>query len=290
MKTIDIIPALPSRARDAHKGDFGRVLILAGSRGMIGAAALAGEAALRSGAGLCTVATPKSCYPILATKLTCCTTRPLPETSSSTLSYEGRDEILELASEFDAVAIGPGLGRHSDTTRLVASLVRKFPQPVLIDADGLNALAEDTEPLCRAAGPRIVTPHPGEMARLLGDFTIAEVQDARDTMAERFAGAYGCIVLLKGEGTLVTDGHSLYTNPTGNPGMATGGTGDILTGIIAGLLAQRMSPLDAATLGAYLHGLAGDIAAEELGQVSMIAADLLAMLPDATKRMAWGDE
>jgi NAD(P)H-hydrate epimerase len=290
MKTRDAVPSLPERARDAHKGNLGRVLVLGGSRGMIGAAVLAGTSALRSGAGLCTVATPASCYPILAAKLTCCTTHPLPETPDATLAYAGRGAILELAEAFDAVALGPGLGRHRETTRLVASLVRHVGRPMVIDADALNALAEDTSPLQRAKGPRVVTPHPGEMARLLGESTPGRVQERRAAVAGGFAAAYDCVVALKGHRTLVTDGERLYTNRTGNPGMATGGTGDVLTGVIAALLARGLAPFEAAVLGVHLHGLAGDIAARERGQDGMIASDVMDRLPEAARRMRSDEE
>jgi len=272
------LPVLPPRRPDGHKGDYGRVLVLAGSTGMVGAAALAGEAALRAGAGLATVATPKSVYPILAAKLTCCTTHPLPETRAGTLSDRGLRRIFSLAKDFDVVALGPGLGRHGETTRLVHALTRDLPLPMVIDADGLNALAENPAVLAKAKGSRILTPHPGEMARLLGCPTEA-VQGERKKAAVGFAEACGAVVLLKGHRTVVTDGECVHINTTGNPGMATGGTGDVLTGVVAGLLAQGLTPFDAARLAAHVHGLAGDIAAKAGGEVSLIATDLLDALP-----------
>ena len=274
------LPVLPPRRSDGHKGDYGRVLVLAGSTGMVGAAALTGDAALRAGAGLATVATPKSVYPVLAAKLTCCTTLSMPETRTGTLSNRSARRILALAKDFDVVALGPGLGRHAETTRLVHALVRNVPLPMVIDADGLNALAENVAVLAKAKGPRILTPHPGEMARLLDCSTEAVQRDRREA-AVGVAEACGAVVLLKGYRTVVTDGKRVYINKTGNPGMATGGTGDVLTGVVAGLLAQGLLPFDAARLGAHVHGLAGDIAAKEIGEVSLLATDVLDALPQA---------
>ena len=281
MRRIKKIPKPPRRRRDAHKGDFGRVLVLAGSRGMVGAAALAGNAALRAGAGLVTVATTESAYPILAAQVTCCTTHPLPETAAGTLSDKAQKGILDLAAGFTALALGPGLGRHPATTDLVHALVAKIERPMVIDADGLNALAQKPAVLKKAQGPRILTPHPGEMARLLNVEYAAEVQKARREVAVSFAEKNRCIVVLKGRRTVVTDGERVFINPTGNPGMASGGTGDVLTGVIAGLLGQGLAPFDAAVLGTYVHGLAGDLAAKGKGEVSVIATDVLEELPDA---------
>ena len=280
MKPICGLPCLPPRRPDSHKGDYGRVLVLAGSRGRGGAAALAGNAALRSGAGLVTIGTAESVYPILAADVTCCTTRPFPETTAGTLSDKARAEILRFAEAFDVVALGPGLGRHPGTTRLVRELTLRIQKPMVLDADALNALAEDVEALKRAPAPRILTPHPGEMGRLAG-LTTAEVQKARQLVALRFAREYRAVAVLKGHGSVVSDGRRVFVNPTGNPGMATGGAGDVLTGVIAALLGQKLSPFDAALLGAYVHGLAGDLAAKQFGQVSLIATDVLDSLPQA---------
>lgn len=277
------LPELPPRPPDAHKGSFGRILVLAGSTGMAGAAELVGDAALRSGAGLVTIGTPQSVYPILAAKTTCCITRPLPETSAGTLSYDSLGIIRKIADNFDVIAIGPGLGRHASTSQLIHCLVSEWTRPIVLDADALNALATDTEVLRTAPSARVLTPHPGEMARLTGR-SVKEIQADRTGFALRFAKEYGVVVLLKGQGTVITDGTHTHVNTTGNPGMATGGTGDILTGIIAGLLAQGLSLMDAAILGAHLHGLAGDLAAERLGQISLIATDLLTTLPEAFQR------
>jgi NAD(P)H-hydrate epimerase len=283
MATARKLPELPPRAASAHKGDFGRVLVVAGARGMAGAAALAGDAALRSGAGLVTLAVPRSLYPIVAVKVTCCTTHPLPETAAGTLSERAAGTLLDLAQGFDVVALGPGLGRHPGTWRLARRLAAELGKPTVIDADALNALAEAPECLRAAPAPRVLTPHPGEMARLAHS-TADEVQTARRKVAAGFARRYRAVVLLKGHGTVVTDGARVRINATGNPGMATGGAGDVLTGVIAALIAQGLSPFDAALLGAHVHGLAGDLAVKEFGQVSLIATDILNALPTAFKR------
>jgi len=286
MQKVQMLPQLPARQPDQNKGDFGRALIIAGSRGMAGAAALAGDAALRAGAGLVTIATPESVYPILAAKVTCCTTHPLPETEAGTLSHSGLPEIRALAADFNVLAIGPGLGRDEGTWRLVRELVTGIEQPMIVDADGLNALSSATVALKRAKGARILTPHPGEMARLLSGITTADIQHARAETAARFAEIYRVVLVLKGHGTVVSDGERLYTNTSGNPGMATGGTGDVLTGVIAGLIAQGLAPFDAAVLGVHVHGLAGDLAAAALGETSLIASDLLDALPAAFTALA----
>ena len=285
MRKITGLPELPPRRADSHKGDYGRVLVLAGSRGMVGAAALAGTAALRAGAGLVTLGTPRSVYPILAAQVTCCTTHPLPETPVATLSERGFSAILKWAESFDVVALGPGLGRHPSTTRLVHQLVLKLAKPMVLDADGLNALAEDISALRRAPAPRILTPHPGEMARLAG-LSGDEVQQSRKPLALRFARENRVVLVLKGHGSIVTDGRRVFVNPTGNPGMATGGTGDVLTGTIAALIGQRLDPFEAAVLGAYVHGLAGDLAAKQFGEVGLIATDVLDYLPHAFQKLS----
>jgi NAD(P)H-hydrate epimerase len=287
MREITSLPELPPRRADSHKGDYGRILVLAGSRGMVGAAAMAGTAALRAGAGLVTVGTPRSVYPILAAQVACCTTRPLPETPVATLSDRGFSAILQLAESFDVIALGPGLGRHPSTTRLVHQLVLKLPKPMVIDADGLNALAEDVAALRGAPAPRILTPHPGEMARLVG-LSAGEVQQSRKPVALRFARENRAVLVLKGHRSIVTDGRRVFVNPTGNPGMATGGAGDVLTGTIAALVGQRLGPFEAAVLGTYVHGLAGDLAAKQFGEVGLIATDVLEFLPQAFQKLAAG--
>jgi len=279
---------LPRRSRGAHKGDFGRVLVIAGSVGFTGAAALCADAALRAGAGLVTLGAPESLNDILEVKLTEVMTHPLPETPARALSGAALEPILELAERSDAVAIGPGLSRHPATAELVRTLVTRLPRPMVVDADGLNALAEDTAALEGRHAPIILTPHPGEMGRLLG-LTPGEVQRDRLTAAATAAERFHAVVVLKGAGTVVARAGELpRINPTGNPGMASGGTGDVLTGLVAGLLGQGLDPYEAAGAAVYLHGLAGDLAAAELGEACLIAGDLLGWLPEAFREVIEG--
>jgi len=281
MPTFEILtklPALAPRDLDSNKGDFGRVLVIAGSRGMTGAAILCGSAALRSGAGLVTVAVPEELLPTVAAGNPCYLTAALPQDKDGKLSNAAK--VLELAKTNDVLAIGPGLGRSPLVTQLIADVIRNIQIPLVLDADGLNALAEQPNWLKGHAAPIILTPHPGEFARLLG-CDVPSVQAQRQELAAQFAAQYQVIVVLKGQGTVVTDGKRVYLNQTGNPGMATGGTGDVLTGVIAALLGPGLEPYAAAQLGVYLHGLAGDLAEKEVGQVSLIASDLLSFLPKA---------
>ncbi len=281
-----MLPAglLPLRLLDSHKGDFGRVVVVAGSPGLTGAAALSANGALRAGAGLVTLATPRSLQPIFETKLTEAMTRGLSETKEQSLAVEALPELLELVERADAVAVGPGLSQHAQTKQLIKRLVPKITKPCVLDADGLNAVADDTKLLKRLVHPMIVTPHPGEMGRLIR-LSAEEVQRDRQRITVEFAKHHGVIVVLKGHRTLVAnvDGE-LFINDTGNPGMAAGGMGDVLAGVIAGLLGQRLAPFDAARLGVYLHGLAGDLVAERLGRVGLIASDLLDTIPLAIRR------
>jgi NAD(P)H-hydrate epimerase len=214
--------------------------------------------------------------------------RPLPETPDAGLALAAAETVLGWADEFDAIAIGPGLGRERETQRAVRKLCRKLPVPLVIDADGLNALAGAPGVLLEAAGPRLLTPHPGEMARLLGHGDPGRGQSNRRNVAEDFASRWNCCLALKGAGTVVTDGRQTFINPTGNSGMATGGTGDVLTGMAVGLLAQGLAERDALMLAVFTHGLAGDLAARDLGEVSLIAEDLLDYLPAAFRRLDGG--
>ena len=224
------LPVLPPRAADAHKGDFGRVLVVGLLAGHDRApAAWRRRAAQRAGAGLVTVAVPESLNPIVAVKLTSAMTRTLPEPAAPVLDEQGAAIVMQWASEFDAFALGPGIGRAPETTRAAVRLAEELPAPTVIDADALYALGGNTEALKRARSVRLLTPHPGEMARLVGD-GISAVQSDRAGVAVRFAAQHRVVLALKGAGTVVTDGDRLYVNPTGNPGMATGGTGDVLTG------------------------------------------------------------
>ena len=263
-------------ATDAHKGDFGLALIVGGSRGMAGAAALAGMAALRGGAGLVRLAVPEPCLDTVAGFEPSYMTVPLPADDAGRIAPAAFDRIAELAEPATVVACGPGLGRSLDLDQLVVRLYQEIAKPMVFDADALNALAAESEALAHPGGPRILTPHPGEFARLIGRKLDG---DARNEAAVQLAADCGIVVVLKGHRTLVTDGRRRAINTTGNPGMATGGTGDVLTGLITALACQRLEPFDAARLGVHLHGLAGDLAADELGQVSLIASDLIHTCP-----------
>ncbi|MFO0844282.1 MAG: NAD(P)H-hydrate dehydratase [Gemmataceae bacterium] len=274
------VPKLPPRAADAHKGTFGRVLVVAGSVGLSGAAALAGTAALRGGAGLVQVATPAPVAGLVAAAQPCLMTAWLAADRGGRLAQAALPELLALADAATAVVVGPGLGQSVALKSMVPALLHHVRRPLVLDADGLNALGRQLEPLTARGAPTILTPHPGEFGRLTGRDT-KEVQADRQGVALEFARRHGVVLVLKGAGTVVTDGGRLYTNTTGNPGMATGGTGDVLAGLLGALLAQGVPPFDAAVMGAYLHGRAGDLARDRLGEVSLIATDLLEHLPAA---------
>jgi NAD(P)H-hydrate epimerase len=280
---ITELPPLPARPDDAHKGTFGRVLIVAGSRGMSGAASLAGLGALRGGAGLVYVAAPAGIVPIIAAVEPSYLTIPLPENAAGRLSDDASDTLESLAANQSAIAIGPGWGQSDELTELACRLYTTVECPMVVDADALNALAKHPDVLSSAPVARILTPHPGEFARLV-DSDIATIQTNREELAAEFARNHGVVLLLKGRGTVITDGHQLAINDTGNSGMATGGAGDVLTGLIAALLAQGMAAFEAAQLGAHLHGIAGDLAADDLSQPGLIASDLPHYLALAWKR------
>lgn len=281
MYKIKDIPKISSRKPDTHKGDYGRVLVLAGSIGMTGAACLCSTASLRAGAGIVILGIPESLNGIVASQLACVMTRPLPETQVKTLSDLGRQDILDFSQRFDVIAIGPGLSQYPETKRLVLWLLQSLDLPIVLDADGINALADNPRILDQIKRHIILTPHPGEMARLVGVST-KEVQSRRLEISRMFVkGRRNVTLVLKGYRTIVMDEEQFYLNETGNPGMATAGVGDVLTGIIAALLGQQYTPFKAAQLGVYLHGLAGDLAAQEVGQISVIATDILGSLPKA---------
>jgi len=288
-KDVDVWLQASRRSSQANKGDAGKVLVVAGSRGKTGAACMVGEAALRAGAGLVTIATPESSQPVVAARVIAeCMTEPLAETTLGAVSREAAERAIELATARDVVAMGPGLGASEETTRaFVRSMVVQRERPMVLDADALNALVPWAENVAGSrAQPLILTPHPGEMARLTGK-TISDILHNRVEAAREFATLHGVILILKGSRTLIAapDGE-VYVNPTGNPGMATGGTGDVLTGIIAGLLAQkRDEPLAATIAAVYLHGLAGDLAAARLGTRAMIATDIITHLGEAFIRV-----
>lgn len=281
MQIIKNIPKLKPRAPDAHKGDFGRVCIIAGSTGMSGAAALAGRAALRAGAGLVRVAVPKSVLPIVASIEPSFTTIPLPEDSAGRISEKAINIILDAAGENDVLAFGPGIGTSTALRSILQTLIGEEQLRLLIDADGLNNLSKIKDWPEKRKANLILTPHPGEMKRLWSGLFREQLPSDRNRQAEKLAKRTGTIVALKGAGTVVTDSQKVYINKTGNPGMATAASGDVLTGVIAALMGQGLSNFDAAVLGVYIHGLAGDIAAERYGQVSLIATDIIQALPDA---------
>jgi len=281
---ITDIPALPLRPADGHKGTFGKVLIVGGSRGFSGAPALAAKAALRSGAGLVRAAVPRSIQPIVAALDPCYTTLALSEDESGQCDEQAVCELVRWVRDNDVAAFGPGAGTGRGVRQCVSALLGMEDLPLIIDADGLNVLAAmrgaDRWIQAKKARP-ILTPHPGEMRRLWHGVCREPMPADRVEQAARLAEQTGCIVVLKGAGTVVTDGSRYYVNTTGNPGMATGGAGDVLTGVIAALCGQGMKRFEAAVLGVYVHGLAGDLAADKLGQISLMATDLIDWLKDA---------
>jgi NAD(P)H-hydrate epimerase len=268
------------RSHDSHKGDYGRVLVVAGSRGKTGAAHLAGLAALRSGAGLVTIAAPSSSQPIIAALAPEYMTESLPETAEGTLAFEALERLLEI--DADVIAVGPGLGRSPSTAALVHGLVERSGVPLVLDADALQAFAGDTDRLMgRNDVDIVITPHPGEMARLIG-LPVQDVQAHRLDVAREFATSHHLHVVLKGHRTIVaTPDGKAFINLTGNPGMATGGTGDVLTGMIAAWFGQLLDAESACKLGVYLHGLAGDLAEADEGEIAMVAGDIIDRLGDA---------
>jgi ADP-dependent NAD(P)H-hydrate dehydratase / NAD(P)H-hydrate epimerase len=285
----DLDDLFPLEEPDIHKGDRGHLLVIAGSTGKTGAATLTCLGALRAGAGLVTLGIPRSLNGILENKLTEAMTCPLPETEAGTLSAEAKTEIMELIQGKSAVALGPGLSTHEETVRLVRQIVSECPVPLVVDADGVNALAGELGSLRSCKGPVILTPHPGEMGRLAG-LTGSDVQADRVGVAERFARDYGCHLVLKGARTLIArpDGR-IHLNPTGNPALATGGSGDVLTGLVGGFLARGLLPEKAALCGVYLHGLAGDLLAEAMGQAGVIAGDLPEVIPSLVASLSQGE-
>lgn len=268
---------LPDRDVNGHKGDFGKLLLLCGSRGFTGAAYLAAMGALRCGAGLVYLGVPESIYSIEAVKLNEPVVFPLPEEDGK-LSEKAIPEIFQRLPQMDGVLIGPGLGQSAGTLSVVQAVLEQAACPVILDADGINVLQGHKDILRGRQAPTILTPHDGEFARLGG-----VPEGDRLENAAAMARDLGCIVLLKGHETIITDGVSHYRNKTGNPGMAVGGSGDVLAGMIAGLLGQGMTPILAAVCGAWLHGAAGDLAAGELGQYATLPTDLLGYLPRLLK-------
>ncbi len=284
----DVREILPVRLGNEHKGDVGRVLVIAGSRGFTGAASLTSMASMRMGAGLTYLAIPESLNPILEAKVTEVITLPVAEVDGS-ISEDAVDRLLD-GGKYDSIAIGPGLSRKESAVRAVSRLLEKYRGPLVIDADGVWALKGKLELLKGREVPPILTPHPGELGHLL-DLTPDEINRRRMEVASEFAVKHGVVLVLKGAPTVIgTPGGFLWINTTGNPGLASGGTGDVLTGMIASLLAQGVPPVESAIAGVYLHGLAGDLAAADLSEYSLMAGDLLDYIPDAINFLTGYDE
>ena len=272
-----VLKLLPDRDINAHKGDFGKLLLLCGSRGYTGAAYFAAMGALRSGAGLVFLGVPESIYAIEAVKLNEAIVFPLPDRDGM-VSETALPEILKRLEKMDAVLIGPGLGISPQTKAVATAVLEQYSGPVMVDADGITLLASHKDILRGRTGPTVLTPHAREFARL--GYTVG---NDRTAAAEAAARDLGCVMLLKGHNTVITDGENTYINTTGNPGMAVGGSGDVLSGIITALLGQGIEPLEAAAMGAWLHGAAGDLCAAELGQYAMLPTDMLTRLPRLMK-------
>ena len=281
MQIVEQIPRLKPRKADAHKGDFGKVCIIAGSFGMSGAAALAGRSALRAGAGLVRVAVPKSVLPIVASIEPSFTTIALAEDNAGRISAKAISIILDVVADNDVLAFGPGVGISQGLHSILETLLEQEKLRLVIDADGLNNLSRIKEWPTKLRANLILTPHPGEIKRLWSSVFREQMPSERQQQAGQLAQQTKTIVVLKGVGTVVTDGQKVYINKTGNPGMATAGSGDVLTGVITALMGQGLTDFDAAVLGVYIHGLAGDIAAEKTGQVSLMATDIIESLPVA---------
>lgn len=273
--------AVFNRPDDSNKGTLGSLLCICGSYGMAGAAIMAGKAALRCGIGLLKIAVPKSIYPVCTTNILESVYYPLEETSNGVISSKNTDFLLEMCEKSSAVVIGCGLSVCDDTKNLVQSVITNCEKPLVIDADALNCICNKPEILKNLKAPAIITPHPGEMARLLHS-TPKTVNSSRENTAIDFAKKFGVVTVLKGAGTIIAspDGE-VYINHTGNSGMATGGSGDVLSGIIGSLLAQGAAPINAAAAGVFLHGTIGDLAAEKLGKISMLPTDMIDMIPTA---------
>ena len=276
----DVLSLLPDRPIDAHKGNFGKILLLCGSRGYTGAAALAAMGALRTGAGLVYLGVPESIYEIEAVKLLEPIVFPLKD-DGGRIAASALGQIHSVLEGKDAVLMGPGLGRSEGVTAAVSFVMENFPGPVVLDADGINALVSHKHILQERTGPMILTPHKGEFERF--GILAGDTDESRVCAAESLAKELGAVILLKGHRTVVTDGNLTYINTTGNPGMAVGGSGDVLAGMITALLGLGLKPLEAAACGAWLHGKAGDICAEKIGQYGMLPSDMLDILPQLLK-------
>ena len=282
----ELTDKFPKRELESSKSDYGHTFIMAGSLGYTGAAYLASQAALLSGSGLVTLGVGKGIYTVLASKLTEVMVKPFVETRDGSLSLLSEKDLIGFSEKCSSVAIGPGISRNKETQHLVKNLITKLSKPIILDADGINALIGDVDILKKVKAPLVMTPHPGEFSRLIG-VDAEEVQKNRKDIASKFASEYNIVLVLKGHDTIVArpDG-AFYVNNTGNPGMATGGTGDVLTGIIAGFVAQGADAFDASVLAVYYHGLAGDAALAEKGPLSLTATDLLNKLSGVLKTLA----
>ena len=287
MQEIKKQPVINKRNPNSHKGNYGRVFIVAGSPGMTGAAYMCGKSALRSGAGLVTVGIPESLNPVMEVKLTCVMTLPLPETPSGTIAGAAKIKIQNFSEQCDVIVIGPGLSQHPETRALVIDLIKEVKIPIVLDADGLNAIQGELSLLKNINQDIILTPHPGELARLMNR-TSSDIQCNRRDVAEEFITTVkqhninetcdkekDIVLVLKGNKTVVINHSNIYINNTGNPGMASGGSGDVLSGIIGALIAQGFTPFSASQLAVYIHGRAGDLAAKQKGETSMIATDII---------------
>ncbi len=273
---------LPRRAPDSYKGDCGKAILIAGSTGMTGAACLAAESSLRAGAGMAILGIPKSLNQIFEMKLTEVMTKPLPDVAKKgVLALRGLGEIKQLLKWGNCMAIGPGIGQHFETVELVKRLIQQIELPTVVDADGLNCIAKEVSILKNCKAPLILTPHIGEFSRL-NKVPIEEIAKDKIKYAREFAGEYNCVLVFKGAPTIIAEAKGqAYVNPTGNAGMATAGSGDVLTGMIVGFLAQGLSTLNSAICGVYIHGLAGDLACRQKGEMGMIASDILNKVPEA---------
>lgn len=284
MERVTKVPKLNPRPVDGHKGTFGKVLIVGGSLGFSGAPALAGKAALRSGSGLVRVAVPQGILPIVAALDPCYTTVPLADDADGKIASQAAGLLIEQAKANDVVVFGPGVGVSSGVRDVLLELLQIQGLRILIDADGLNVLADRAKMgdwPAKTKASLILTPHPGEMSRLWACLFRKSIPESREQCAAELAKKTQATVVLKGAGTVVADSKRLYFNTTGNPGMATAGSGDVLSGVIAALAGQGLSDFDAAALGAYIHGLAGDLAAQDKTQISLIATDIIEYLPKA---------
>ncbi|MCM8783541.1 MAG: NAD(P)H-hydrate dehydratase [Candidatus Omnitrophica bacterium] len=281
----EMVKFLPQRNQDTHKGDYGHVFVLAGSKGLTGAATLCSLAVLRVGAGLVTLGIPESLNPILEIKLTEVMTLPLPETKEASLGFKAKDKILDFLKKCDCIIVGPGLSRNKETQELARFLLKKIDLPIVLDADGINALEGYKKILEEIKSDLILTPHIGEFSRLTG-ISIEKIKENKISVVKNFLKSYNMTLVLKGYQTIVAQqDKEIYINKTGNPGMASAGSGDVLTGMIGGFLAQKISPFESAKLGVYLHGLAGDLAKKEKTDYGLIASDILENIPKAIKRL-----